>query len=120
MSSLITPEKPVLVLRTSDKNGRSFHSPSFQWPESGNVTAPDWVESDQCGHGLHGLLWGCGDIRCHPHMFRHSAAVWMAGDRVPMAEMAAFLGDRDARITIRVYARFHPDYLRIAAQSLNW
>lgn len=59
-------------------------------------------------------------IHAHPHMFRHSAAVWMAEDRVPMAEIAAFLGHKDINITIRVYARYHPDYLRNAARSLTW
>lgn len=59
-------------------------------------------------------------VRCHPHMFRHSAAVWMAEDRVPMSEIAAFLGHRDINVTIRIYARYHPDYLREAARSLTW
>lgn len=59
-------------------------------------------------------------IKAHPHMFRHSAAVWMAEDRVPMSEIAAFLGHRDINVTIRVYARYHPDYLRTAARSLTW
>ena len=59
-------------------------------------------------------------VKCHPHMFRHSAAVWMAEDRVPMSEIASFLGHRDINVTIRVYARYHPDYLREAARSLTW
>lgn len=59
-------------------------------------------------------------VHCTPHMFRHSAAVWMAEDRVPMSEIAAYLGHKDTRITERVYARFHPDYLRRAAKALNW
>lgn len=59
-------------------------------------------------------------VKVHPHMFRHSAAVWMAEDRVPMAEIAAFLGHRDINVTIRIYARYHPDYLRAAARSLTW
>lgn len=59
-------------------------------------------------------------IPCHPHVFRHSAAVWMAEDRVPMEEIAAFLGHKNVAITIRVYARYHPDYLRRAARSLDW
>lgn len=59
-------------------------------------------------------------VPCHPHMFRHSAAVWMAEARVPMAEVAAFLGHRDVNVTTRVYARFNPDYLRKAAESLTW
>lgn len=59
-------------------------------------------------------------VHCTPHMFRHSAAVWMAEDRVPMSEISAFLGHRNTRITERVYARFHPDYLRMAAAALDW
>lgn len=59
-------------------------------------------------------------IKVHPHMFRHSAAVWMAEDRVPMSEIASFLGHRDMRVTLRIYARYHPDYLREAARSLTW
>ena len=53
------------------------------------------------------------------HVFRHSAAVWMAQDRVPMAEIAQFLGHRDSRVTERVYARYSPDYLHRAAKSLD-
>ncbi len=60
------------------------------------------------------------EVPCHPHMFRHSAAVWMAEARTPMEEIASFLGHRDTKITVRVYARFHPDYLRRAAQALDW
>lgn len=59
-------------------------------------------------------------ITAHPHMLRHSAAVWMAEDRVPMSEIAAFLGHRDINVTTRIYARYHPDYLRQAARSLTW
>ncbi|MCB2076360.1 MAG: site-specific integrase [Novosphingobium sp.] len=59
-------------------------------------------------------------VRVHPHMFRHSAAVWMAEDRVPMAEIAQYLGHRDINVTVRVYARYHPDFLRQAAESLSW
>lgn len=59
-------------------------------------------------------------IHCTPHMFRHSAAVWMAEARVPMAEIAQFLGHKDTRITEQVYARFHPDYLQTAAKALSW
>jgi integrase len=59
-------------------------------------------------------------VLCHPHMLRHSAAVWMAEDRVPMAEIASYLGHRDINVTVRIYARYHPDYLREAARSLTW
>lgn len=59
-------------------------------------------------------------VHCTPHMFRHSAAVWMAEARTPMEEIAAFLGHKNTAITVRVYARFHPDYLRRAAKALTW
>lgn len=59
-------------------------------------------------------------IKAHPHMFRHSAAVWMAEDRVPMPEIASFLGHRDINVTTRVYAKYSPDYLKKAAESLTW
>jgi integrase len=59
-------------------------------------------------------------IHVTPHMFRHSAAVWMAEDRIPMSEIAAFLGHKDSRITERVYARYSPDFLRKASESLTW
>lgn len=59
-------------------------------------------------------------VHCTPHMLRHSAAVWMAEARVPMAEIAAYLGHKNTRITEAVYARFHPDYLRRAARALDW
>jgi len=54
-----------------------------------------------------------------PHMLRHSAAVWMAQDGVPMGEISQYLGHSNAAVTARVYAVFSPDYLRRAARSLE-
>jgi integrase len=59
-------------------------------------------------------------IKAHPHALRHSAACWMAEARVPMAEIASFLGHRDINTTTRIYARYHPDHLRQAAGALTW
>jgi integrase len=53
------------------------------------------------------------------HVFRHSAASWMAEAGVSMDKIAAFLGHSDPRITARVYAKFAPDYLRDAAEALE-
>ena len=53
------------------------------------------------------------------HVFRHSAASWMAEAGVSMDRIAAFLGHSDSRITSRVYAKFSPDYLRDAAEALE-
>jgi integrase len=59
-------------------------------------------------------------ITATPHMLRHSAAVWMAEARTPMAQVAQYLGHTDSRITERVYARFSPDFLAGAAEALTW
>lgn len=56
---------------------------------------------------------------CTPHVFRHTAAVWMAEDGVPMAKIAALLGHSDENTTARVYAKFSPDHLRGASASLE-
>lgn len=53
------------------------------------------------------------------HLLRHTAAVWMAEDGVPMSEIAQYLGHSSTTMTERVYARYSPDYLRKAARSLN-
>lgn len=55
-----------------------------------------------------------------PHMLRHSAAVHMAEDGLPMEEIAQFLGHGDVKVTRRVYARFSPDYLAKAAAALEY
>ncbi len=48
----------VLILRTSNADGTSRNN--FRWPESGPVECPDWQPTAECGHGLHGALWGEG------------------------------------------------------------
>ena len=57
------PDGRYAVLRTHRADGASYGG--FRWPtEVGGVAvAPDWNPdpSIRCGHGLHGLLWGCGD-----------------------------------------------------------
>ena len=57
------PDGRMLVLRTCDAQMRSEHTPSFVWPAAGPVEAPDWDPDPErdCGGGLHGLLWGCGN-----------------------------------------------------------
>lgn len=53
------------------------------------------------------------------HVFRHSAATWMAEDGISMEEIAQFLGHSDVRTTRKIYARFSPDHLQEAASSLE-
>jgi integrase len=61
---------------------------------------------------------GIGHV--HPHLLRHSAAVHMAEDGVPIEEIAQYLGHSDVNVTRKIYARFSPDYLRKAAASLEY
>lgn len=53
------------------------------------------------------------------HVFRHTAAVWMAEAGVAMDEIAQYLGHSNVSITRNVYARYSPDYLRNAASALE-
>jgi hypothetical protein len=55
----VVKRKWVYVLRSDLPSGVSCRG--FRWPESGPVEAPDWNDRAECGGGLHGLLWGCGD-----------------------------------------------------------
>ena len=48
----------VLVIRTCNSDYTSYNG--FKWPKLGHVCAPDWEPTYECGHGLHGLLWGAG------------------------------------------------------------
>ncbi|WP_188516911.1 tyrosine-type recombinase/integrase [Alsobacter metallidurans] len=54
-----------------------------------------------------------------PHVFRHSAARFMAEAGRPMTEIAAFLGHSDSRLTERVYAKFSPTYLRETGSAVD-
>ncbi len=56
---------------------------------------------------------------CTPHVLRHTAAVWMAEAGTPMAEISQYLGHSDSRVTEKIYARFSPRHLRIAASALD-
>jgi hypothetical protein len=54
-----TKKNSVLVLRTCNDDLTSYGQ--FKWPEKGQVKALDWDPTPECGHGLHGLLWGEGN-----------------------------------------------------------
>jgi len=59
---VLKPKKgQALVLRKCyRKEGKLTSNNNFIWPEKGPVEAPDFKPTFQCGHGLHGLLWGAG------------------------------------------------------------
>ena len=64
--------KTVLVLRTCRADFSSYGG--FVWPVSGPVEAPDWSPEPECGHGLHGWLWGEGD---GSHEVKEPGAKWL-------------------------------------------
>jgi integrase len=70
--------------------------------------------------GLHFAAKRAGVGHVSPHMLRHSAAVHMAEEGVPMEEIAQFLGHSNVQVTRDIYARFSPDYLRKAAAALEY
>jgi len=47
-----------------------------------------------------------------PHVFRHTAAVWMAEAGIPMSEIAQYLGHSNTSVTEKVYACCSPEHLR--------
>lgn len=59
-------------------------------------------------------------VPCSPHVFRHTAAVWMAEADVPMEQIAQYLGHTSTRITFATYARFSPRFMAPAAKALDW
>jgi integrase len=55
-----------------------------------------------------------------PHVFRHSAAVWLAEAGVDMQVIAQFLGHSDHKVTERIYARYSPSYMRGPVNALDF
>lgn len=70
--------------------------------------------------GLRQAAKAAGLGHVNPHMLRHTAAVHMVEDGIPMEEVAQFLGHSDMRVTRDVYARFSPTHLRRAAEALEY
>jgi integrase len=60
------------------------------------------------------------NVPCSPHVFRHTAGVWMAQADVPMQKIAQFLGHTSSRVTETVYARYSPRFMADAATALDW
>jgi len=104
-----------LILRTcrADGTSPSEYANGFRWPAVGEeAVAPDWDSTPECGHGLHGLLRGCGDAG----LLDWSAdALWIAAEvdewveidgkvKAPRARVVA-RGDRKA-VTDVLVARY--------------
>lgn len=59
-------------------------------------------------------------VPCSPHVFRHTAGVWMAEADVPMHKISQYLGHTSSKVTEQVYARFSPSFMRDASEALNF
>jgi integrase len=59
-------------------------------------------------------------VPCSPHVFRHTAGVWMAQADVPLQKISQFLGHTSTRVTERSYARYSPSFMRDAAAALEF
>lgn len=59
-------------------------------------------------------------IPCSPHVFRHTAGVWMAEADVPMQKISQYLGHTSTKVTESTYARYSPSFMRDASHALNW
>ena len=59
-------------------------------------------------------------VVCSPHVFRHTAGVWMAQADVPMQKIAQFLGHTSTRVTEQAYARYSPSFMKDAAAALEF
>jgi integrase len=59
-------------------------------------------------------------VPCSPHVFRHTAGVWMAQADVPMQKISQFLGHTSTRTTERIYARYSPSFMQDAAAALEF
>jgi site-specific recombinase XerD len=55
-----------------------------------------------------------------PHQLRHSAAVHLVESGVSLEEIAQYLGHTNINTTRQVYAKFSLDYLKQAAEALEF
>ena len=62
VADYVLPLGKALVLRTckADLSSNAEEANGFKWPKAGPVKCDDWQPTKECGHGLHGLLWGEG------------------------------------------------------------
>jgi integrase len=59
-------------------------------------------------------------VPCSPHVFRHTAGVWMAQADVPMSKISQYLGHTTTKVTEATYARYSPSFMKDAADALDW
>ena len=59
-------------------------------------------------------------IHFSPHTLRHTSAVWMAQDNVPMQMISQYLGHTSLRMTEQIYARYSPSFMVDASAATEF
>jgi len=59
-------------------------------------------------------------VPCSPHVFRHTAGVWMVQGEISMQKISQFLGHTSTRVTEQTYARYSPSFMKDAAAALEF
>ena len=83
------PEQHAYILRCCDKDLRSHGG--FQWPGQGLVEASNWNPKAECGQGLHGWLWGEGDVSASGSTHEDPESIWIVA-RVMKSEIVELGG----------------------------
>ncbi len=68
---------------------------------------------------LERLAEGTG-IAFSPHVLRHTCAVWMAQEDIPMQKISQYLGHTSVRVTESVYARYSPSFMKDASRAVEF
>lgn len=107
----IVPINKTLMIALREAKAGSLSDYVVEW-------AGEPVKSLKRGIATAARIANVPDVSAH--VFRHTAAVWMAEAGVPMDEISQYLGHSNVEITRRVYARYSPDHLRKAADALDF
>jgi hypothetical protein len=97
------PSGKALVLRVCQQGRWSDGQegrPKFTWPGVGElVEAPDWQPTSKCGYGLHGWLWGVGDVDASGAAwgFTEEGVTWLVVE-VELADVIAVDGRIDSKV----------------------
>ena len=59
-------------------------------------------------------------IKFSPHVLRHTCAVWMAQEDVPMQKISQYLGHTSITVTANTYARYSPSYMADAGAAVEF
>ncbi|MDO3106506.1 tyrosine-type recombinase/integrase [Mycobacteroides abscessus subsp. abscessus] len=66
------------------------------------------------------MLVRCGMRHIKLHAARHTCATLMHLQGVPIAVIAAWIGHKDAALTMRLYAHSQDEALKVAATAIDY